>query len=367
MGLFGCLAAAEELERWQQCDVFLARHNNNSSSSLTSGSWGVFAARKFAKNEIVELSPLFVPLDSQAAVIRDTALADYVYSYEGGSVAVLGNGMLINRHSSVDASNVKFTLLRNDLGSASGLKVMKIAAFVATRDIEAGEELCSVQEDNDRTSSTPALEQAGVINETELSLAKTIYCPRVYGGIGLLAWEERPFSKDSPDASFYMAAGRLGPRNGGLHGAFAKRKVQAGAIVESAPVLILPKDRVFLTSLSPLSFYWNDLLPNHRDGLSGNGNTVFFPAAGHIAMVSRVGDHNPNCRLEIHPFGGLEEGNAGVVFDLIATQDIQPGQILRLNLPEAKDYEAVDLLLSALMETGQPLPPLEMPWKSDEL
>lgn len=56
--LVGGVFSSDE-EKLHSCDIFLA-------PSSFHGGWGVYAARDFADKELVELAPLYVPLENIA-------------------------------------------------------------------------------------------------------------------------------------------------------------------------------------------------------------------------------------------------------------------------------------------------------------
>jgi hypothetical protein len=59
-----------------------------------------------------------------------------------------------------------------------------------------------------------------------------------------------------------------------------------------------------------------------------------------------------NCRLEIHP--NLKEGGVGVTLEVIASENIEAGDILKLDMPPRGSWEEVEEFLKILQITGQP-------------
>ena len=58
---------------------------------------------------------------------------------------------------------------------------------------------------------------------------------------------------------------------------------------------------------------------------------------------------------ESHGGGG---GSAGILLQLVATQDMPEGTELRLNLPDSSTVEEKQMFLEALEMTGQPYKPI---------
>jgi hypothetical protein len=61
---------------------------------------GVFAARAFAPDEVIEQCPVLVVPPEQAERVAPTTFGDYVYDWEGGYALALGFGSLYNHSRS---------------------------------------------------------------------------------------------------------------------------------------------------------------------------------------------------------------------------------------------------------------------------
>ena len=60
---------------------------------------GVFASVDFKKNAVIEVCPVITMNAADAALMMQTALADYVYEYDKkGCLLALGYGSLYNHH-----------------------------------------------------------------------------------------------------------------------------------------------------------------------------------------------------------------------------------------------------------------------------
>lgn len=58
---------------------------------------GVFAARDFAAETIIEICPIiFIPVAQRPTVVNDTVLDDYCYEWDGAAGLALGFGSLYN-------------------------------------------------------------------------------------------------------------------------------------------------------------------------------------------------------------------------------------------------------------------------------
>ena len=55
--------------------------------------------------------------------------------------------------------------------------------------------------------------------------------------------------------------------------------------------------------------------------------------------------------------GGIENtGSAGIILSLVATRNIEYGEVLRMDVQDSTNAREVDLLYGALKSTGQPIP-----------
>jgi hypothetical protein len=79
---------------------------------------------------------------------------------------------------------------------------------------------------------------------------------------------------------------------------------------------------------------------------------ALLPNARNIGTVRCVGDGPCNCRLVIHSEG--EHGSVEVTVELIATEDIPVGELLKLNLPPAGLNTKLKALQKEMQLTGMP-------------
>jgi SET domain-containing protein len=90
---------------------------------------GVFAAAPFAPGDLIEACPVLVVPAEQVAMLDDTTLYDYYFSWRGGGAAIaLGYGSLYN-HATVP--NARY---QDDPEAAAIL-------FLAVRPIAVGDEI----------------------------------------------------------------------------------------------------------------------------------------------------------------------------------------------------------------------------------
>jgi hypothetical protein len=385
---FSNSAEQQEQEPWQGCDVFLA--------PSTIG-WGVFAARAFDPGEIVDVAPLFLPVEQGSSIIQKTALDNYIYGYWRWTgkellkldVIILGTGMFYNHHTE---HNLEYTTLSRepapDVPHASNA-----LGFVANRHIQAGEELYSSYGKDDGGKEWFTLRGVDMqvkkqkecrISNQELPKKREAYCSNIYAGMGWPTWKAGVLSVLPPPDKlpFWTDGTRFAPKNAGVGNAFAKRSMSIGERIEIAPGMVMSRKFVDGTALAPIVFGWEDLnvhqraalrilredglltlqFQNHStdrnrvDGFKSFEDTVIFPVAGTIGMLRRVGGDgdfgDSNCRLEIHP--NLKEGGVGVTLEVIASENIEAGDILKLDMPPRGSWEEVEEFLKMLKITGQP-------------
>jgi hypothetical protein len=85
-----------------------------------------------------------------------------------------------------------------------------------------------------------------------------------------------------------------------------------------------------------LQYQGGDINQEKADRFESFEDFVILLAASNLSMVRRVGDQeDSNCRFIIHSSSmvGTEQGI--VVLELIASRDIQIGEVLTLNMPRA--------------------------------
>ena len=390
---------------WQDCSIFVA------PSKLSNGGWGVFAGKSFEKNEIVDISPLYVPLPLTMPAVKNSALDDYIYvsDYYDGNGQIqksafpsLGYIAVNNHHPN---PNVSWDWIGqpphpNDPGKKSFYIMYK-----ATRRIEAGEELFSNYGqtfDGGETwfkrrglpLSVRSPEESKWHAGKELNMAMAQYCPKLYSGPGRPTWEkvERSNRLKKTDGRYppFYDQSRLAPVDAGYESVIARTALSEGDVIEYAPAVIIPWTPTKGTELEPLVFGWDDLSESLQDTLrqlreegyvtmqyqgrdtrredktwkreerwQGLEEVALFPL-GSTGMIQRVGSSvESNCRLEIRPSVNLDErdtagirGNAGLFLVLVATTSMQPGEVLKLNLPGVRQKKK---LLDALKLMGQPI------------
>lgn len=404
ISIFATIASAEQksedsLQPWQECETFLA------PSPWQGGGWGVFAARPFQRGDIVEIAPLFIPIDMQDPSIVNSVLRDYIYAYprlkEDGDLdkmaaVVYGSTMFCNHHpTNPNAAWINF-------GQESYPEFRDAAQTVglmALRDIRAGEELFTSYGDQDdggrqwfRDRGLTLMDIPSVMQLTpqELEQGAAQFCTKVHAGIGQTTWKERVAPTQPAHVPFSaLDIARLAPIDVGVGGAIAKVDIRQGDNLEAVPVLVIAKKKVEGTALAPLVLYYNDLLPSHQswirelqesghlqlqhqgddtgwkriDEFTGEWDQVaLLPVAGRVALLSRS-QKNFNCRLQLFPSGysSVEEGNAGIALQIIATNNIRAGEELRLELPSSSaTKEEKGLLEQELKRTGQPSSPSDL-------
>lgn len=350
-----------ELLPWQQCSVFVAPtiavENGNAMN------WGVYANRDFAEGEIVDISPLTVPVPEGSDTIERSVLNDYVYGYwrifehpqfKGKhSVSRLysvlfGPDMIYNHHPV--APNVKLTTFGRE-PEASIPNAVNPQGFVATRKIRRGEELFSSYNGKEDGGSewfgrrgipmvTPSLSTSPLLNTENgiLDAHSKAFCSKIYSGVGLPSWRDRllPLLPKDYNLPFFIDPKWLAPSfDAGWGGARTKVDVKKGERLEISTALVLSYEFTKGSALMPLVYSWKDLDEDHRKVLRSlaqqNGDLhlqyqgpdtswkprnnftlanpnrfedlVLFPVAGNIGMVRRRASSagvEANCRLILH-------------------------------------------------------------------
>ena len=395
---FILFAAAQEYE-WQSCSTFL---------SPNSGSWAVYAARSFKKDELVEVTPFFIPLETHQS--KYSVLDNYVFGFQRNrgeateiteeqtlNVVLLGNGGFYNHHNHPNLKYVQVIAREGD-------DVPHLVGFRATRDIAAGEQLY-VSFVDDPSNSLEWFEKRGLEAETSteaqidpniLPFYMSKHCSKIYGGVGSPTWKETilPLLETIHQTrgsgiqlapSSWMDLTRLAPFDAGLSDARAKVAIKKGGQIETSLGLVLSRNFVRGTPLGPIAFYWENLKIDHHQSLitlrdsrklilqyqgpdtawesvdrfEGYSAMTVLPVSGRIGMVRRVGSGGDqqgeeyNCRLLIR--ANKDHGTkVGVTLELIATQDIAAGQVLKLNIAPSEFVEEYELLHDEMEESGQP-------------
>lgn len=347
---------------WQRCSVFVA-------PTVTSGqgkpmNWGVYANRDFSEGEIVDISPLTVPIPDGSMAVERSVLNDYVYGYwrvfqhpsipgkhsVGKLYSILfGPDMFYNHHPV--APNVGFFTFGREPEEEIP-DAVNPQGFVAIRNIRKGEELFSSyngKEDGGAEwfrrrgipmETPPALSSSAkhppLLRNTDGILDKHShqYCSKIYAGLGLPSWKGRllPLLPKDYDLPFSIDPRWLAPSfDAGWGDAKTKVDIRAGERLEVSTALVLSHESTKDTALMPLVYAWEDLHEDHREGVrllaakghlhvqyqgpdtswkprnnftdSKFGDLVLFPVAGNIGMVRRLtgGGEEANCRLVVHP------------------------------------------------------------------
>ena len=241
----------------------------------------------------------------------------------------------------------------------------------------------------------------------QLDFLRSRYCTKIYAGPG-----PSNFRQLIPP----IDESRIAPFDAGLYDARAKRPIKAGEQIEQGPAMLLYKPFVKDTALGPLVISWTDLHQEHQDSVRSASaaiggklpiqyrgeaskwkrirrmasleNVAILPFAGRIGLVRRV-VVNPdsedlgqlggaeevatsmaiksNCRLEIEISvtspdvdGGAppprradeQTPEVSVVLTLIATEDIDVGEVLLMDLKIGSTGYERELLKLKLSETG---------------
>lgn len=372
------------------------------SLSLSMG-WGVFAGRSFEKDEIVDISPLILPMPHSSPQVVNSVLDDYVYGYrrlhfhnqkppeiEKLLGVFLGMTMFHNHHPS--NYNLEYTTFGRepapDVPNASNA-----VGFRARRFIQAGEELFSHYGENKETDEWFHVRRiplrAPEVNQTFPLSQATGYCSKIFSGIGRNTWENRimPILPPRHVVGFFINSfNRLPPWDAGLGDARAKVDIAKGERIELAIGLVMSQEQLKGSILAPVAIAYQDLTPAHRESLGklrqldqlrlqyqGKAtdwrridslqrqelsleDIAIFPAAGNIGMVRRMGPNDErsltNCQLVIPEIRSND--SAGVVLELIATKSIATGEVLLLDLPNGGTQAERRLLKKELALIGMP-------------
>lgn len=370
---------ARELASWQTCSTFLAPSGD---------SWAVYAARPFKAEELVELTPFFIPLHLEET--QHSVLDNYVFGFHRDNkvfnVVLLGNGAFYNHHAQ---PNLKYVQV---IQPGDGDDIPHMVGFRAMRDIDAGEQLYVSYGDGVEWFEKRGLADKSPtevkIDAAMMPLYKNKYCSAVYAGVGLPTWKDKilpmleankdQFGTTLPPVS-WMDLTRLAPFDAGLSDARAKVALAKGDHIEQSLGLVLSRNHIRGTPLGPLAFYWENLKIDHHqhlinlrdnaklilqyqgtdtewqsvDRFVGYSEITILPISGGIGMVRRVGNDDYNCKLMIRS-NKNHNTNVGVTLELIATRDIAADEVLRLNIVPSEFREEYELLHDEMEASGQP-------------
>lgn len=258
--------------------------------------------------------------------------------------------------------------------------------FSAKRAIRAGEQLFTSYCDDDggvrwfkaRKLDMVAPEES-IISFKNLPYFSKEFCSNIYGGFGRPFFERLKAQEDDELDEHLVGLSRLAPFDAGIGNARAKRPISKGECIEIAPGLILSTNLIAGTMLGGLVFSWQHLNEDQRASLrivresnqmklqyQGNDNRwtsvdrfvsfddlSILPTGGNIGLVRRVGRDTEvtNCQLNILWHLGQRD-IVSVTLELRATQDIDTGDMLLLNLPPAGTADELQLLKDELDGAG---------------
>lgn len=345
--------------------------------SIETSGWAVYAGRSFKENEIVELTPFFIPLETHRT--KSSVLDRYVIEFPRDGklyhAVLLGNGGFYNHHPNPNLQYVEVV--------AKGDGIPHSIGFRATRDIAAGEELyVNYREKGDEWSAKNITEHEQLVKlEAEiLPLYLSSHCSKAYGGVGLPTWRDR-IQPILPKTSHWMDMTRLAPFDAGLGDARAKVDISKGSYIEKSLGLVVSRNAVRHTPLGVLAFYWENLKIDHHqhlinlrddeqliiqyqghdtnwesvDRFQGYSEITLLPISGIIGLVRRASpDSESNCKLLIRSNKDHLANNVGVTLELVATEDIMVGEVLTLNIAPSEFEEEYHMLHDEMEASGQP-------------
>lgn len=385
---------------WEpRCDTFLA------PSSVEGSGWGVYAGRFFAKDEVVDIAPLYLSMPDHTPMIKNSILDDFDYghvrynvdtgTYEGLASVTFGNTMFYN-HLGINP-NIRLMSLGGEPAEGKP-DFCQVASWVANRDIEAGEELFSsygLDDGGQLWFAERGLVQRDIRPEDSRKTGDVFdadsakYCAKTLAGIGKPGWHKiETFERTNRKRPVTFDVQRLHPYDNPV--TICKEHVSSGTVLEMAPGLIISKAYAEHSMLAPYCYFWTDLKAEQQavmmdlyekkewvvqyqgpdtgwvrgDKFEGFEEIAILPVAGNIGLVMKVSpDDDPNCRLEITSSGSLtsaggveKSGSAGIILSLIATRTIESGEVLRLDMHESTHASALELLFNEIKLTGHPIP-----------
>jgi hypothetical protein len=347
--------AADALETWQECEVFLAP---------TTMGWGVYAARDFEEGDVVQITPLFVLLEKldEHSPVQASALVDYVYGHQHEDViydnVLFGMGMFYNHHPEPNVVNT--------------FVAKPYTGWTALKRIEAGEQLFSNYDPSDggeewfrfRGIEMQAPPESRIAAE-DLPLYLANCCSKIYAGVGMPKWT-------LSDGEMYNMESRLAPFDAGLGDAKAKVDIAEGESIETGFGLAVSRELMRGTLIAPLLMTWDNFDENQKQALrilqqsgrlvvKGSYNDqpdsfksfedlAILPVAGNIGLVRR-GDFPSNCRLVVDWRAG-QSNSYGVTFQLVATQNIKAGDVLMMEMSRSGEDDERRLLEEQMNATG---------------
>jgi len=293
------VSAQEEYQSsWQSCSTFLTPNM---------GGWAVYAARSFKEDELVELTPFFIPLETYYT--KHSVLDNYVFNFQRDTdndtdsdnesnsnnkrsynVVLLGNGAFYNHHPQPNLRYVQVVQKEGVGDDNDNNNVPHLVGFRATRDIVPGEQLYVSYGDDYYSRRGLKLDDSQTMTEESIEsymlpfyLSK--HCSKIYGGVGLPTWRDtvlpiisgiRYNNKNNNgggsgdiilEPSDWMDLSRLAPFDAGLSDARAKVFTKKGEHIEKSLGLVLSRNDVRRTPLGPIAFYWENLKIDHHQHL----------------------------------------------------------------------------------------------------
>jgi hypothetical protein len=276
---------------------------------------GVFAERDFAEGELVERCPTLLFPPEQRLPIRATLLEDYFFNWfpvEDVVALPVGYAMLYNHSPSPDVAYH----CRPEAGN--------VMDFVALRPIAAGQEVTDNYGEHaaDRTpmwfeKDTVPVTARGMAS----ALAEEVRAAASFVGRQTREWAETrgQSGPDEPTAGARGAAVQFA--TGERPGMLAAEKIDAGEIIDEAPVLVIPRHHARLLALT-------DVVPYLEDWPLGGGE-VALPF-GHAAMYRSGAE--PNARLVKH----LES----MMLEVAALRTIEAGEEIVVSRPPRQPIAA---------------------------
>mmetsp|Transcript_40298 Transcript_40298/g.43722 ORF Transcript_40298/g.43722 Transcript_40298/m.43722 type:complete len:526 (+) Transcript_40298:119-1696(+) len=295
-----------DISHWQRCSVFIApslpTHSNPYTDVNFDFNWGVYANREFSKGEIVDISPLTVPIPDRSETIEHSILNDYVYGYwrvikpkhptnanakptiEKLYSVLFGPDMFYNHHPI--EPNIEFTTFGREPDATSGVPyAINPQGFVAKRNIKRGEQLFTSYNGKE-DGGTQWFQRRGITMITppsssplssttkieKFDLYSDQYCSKIYSGVGIPSWKDRllpilPTNYDLPFNTDTHLKWLAPTFDAGLWDAKTKIDVQKGERLEVSTALVLSVEFTKNTAIMPLVYTWKDLHDDHRSAL----------------------------------------------------------------------------------------------------
>jgi len=386
-----------DISHWQRCSVFIApslpTHSNPYTDVNFDFNWGVYANREFSKGEIVDISPLTVPIPDRSETIEHSILNDYVYGYwrvikpkhptnanakptiEKLYSVLFGPDMFYNHHPI--EPNIEFTTFGREPDATSGVPyAINPQGFVAKRNIKRGEQLFTSYNGKE-DGGTQWFQRRGITMITppsssplssttkieKFDLYSDQYCSKIYSGVGIPSWKDRllPILPTNYDLPF----------NTDTHLKWLAPTFDAG-LWDAKTKIDVQKDELRLqyqrpdTNWMPMNNITTTITATRT--ISNFEDLALFPVAGNIGMIRRRTPTSSdaakaNCRLIVHdnnnnnnnPSNSPLKHPVGVTIELIAMEDLIAGTNLIVDVIEsvATPFE-YSQLYRELKLTGQP-------------